>query len=534
MKNIEIIILLLSVVVFLSILASKVKFPVPILLVLVGLLVSFIPFIPFIELEPEVVFLIFLPPLLYEAAWNTSWHEFKSNLRPITLAGVGLVFFTTTAVAILSHWLIPSFSWPESFLLGAIVSPPDAVAAVSVTKGLGLHKRVLAIIEGESLVNDASGLVAYKYAVTAVATGTFVLWKASLDFVWISAGGILIGLAIGYVVYLIHKYIVEEPLIETVLTFLTPYTAYLLAEHFHLSGVLAVVAAGLFLSSKSHEIFSPLTRMNGLAVWQTIVFVLNGLVFILIGLELRHVLMQITTYSVAELMVYGLLVSLGVIVIRFVWVFPAAYLPRILSKKIREREYFSWKNVVVFSWTGMRGVVSMAAALALPLMIDDKPFPNRDIIIFLTFGVVIFTLIVQGISLPYVIKLLRLPKYSILEEEFSVRFRLASESIVHIEENLSFGLTSDDILAQIKSKYELKINKLTKTDLVGYEFGKPTKADELFNKFVDVQLELLALERETLKKLQKEGKTTSEVIRKIEHELDLEQSRLEMEKYSEE
>ncbi len=284
MENFTVIVLLLFGIAFLGILSNKYKFPFPIALVIIGVLISIIPGLPVIQLSPEVVFIIFLPPLLYGAAWNTSWHDFKANLRPIGLAAIGLVLFTTVLVAVAAHWLIPGLDWPTAFLIGAIVSPPDAVAATSVTKGLGLAPRIITILEGESLVNDASGLVAYKYALTAITAGNFVLWQASANFLLIAVAGIAIGLAIGYVMYLVHKNFVCDPVIEVTFTILTPFASYLLAEHFHFSGVLAVVASGLYLSFQSAVIFTHQSRIMAYSVWEVLIYILNGLIFILIGL----------------------------------------------------------------------------------------------------------------------------------------------------------------------------------------------------------------------------------------------------------
>ncbi len=532
MENFEIIVLLLTLVTILATVAKLIKFPFPIMLVLMGLVLSLVPGLPLIELNPEIIFIIFLPPLLYGAAWNTSWHEFKSNIRPISLAGFGLVFFTTTIVAIIAHYFIANIGWPECFVLGAIVSPPDAVAATSITKGLGLHKRIISILEGESLVNDASGLIAYKYGIAAVATGTFVFWKAGADFLVVVSAGIAIGLAIGYLISLVHKKLLNDPLIETTLTFLTPYISYLIAEHFHVSGVLAVVSTGLYITYRQAEMFTSATRMQAIASWQIVEFVLNGVVFILIGLQLRHILDSINNHSFSELLIYSGIISLGVIVVRFIWVYPAAYLPRIMSKKLREREKgFSSKNVLIVSWTGMRGVVSMAAALALPLTLNNQPFPNRDLIIFLTFAVIIATLVLQGLSLPSLIKALRIPKYSIVEEEFNIRYKMANHTIVYIEENLSLGEISDEILSQIKTKYEIKINKMGSTSLVGTQSSKDSRAELVFNQFNTLQAQLIDAERDYVKQLRKAGKTNDEVLRKIEHELDLEEARLGLEKF---
>ncbi|MBY0426284.1 MAG: sodium:proton antiporter, partial [Cytophagales bacterium] len=372
MENLETVVGLLFVITLLAIVADKVHMPFPILLVIVGILASLVPGLPIIELSPEVVFLVFLPPLLYGAAWGTSWHDFKKAKRSITLLAVGCVLFTTTAVAVAAHYLIPGFSWPLSFLLGAIISPPDAVAATSVISKLGISKRVVTILEGESLVNDASGLIAYKYAMAAVITGNFVLMDASIQFVWVSIGGIGIGLGVALIMMVLHKRIKKNTVVNIVLTFLTPFIAYLISETFHLSGVLAVVACGLYLSFKSSEIFTHDTRMQAVAVWQTVVFILNALVFILIGLQMRKIIEGINEYSFWVMLGYGFVISLVTMVGRLIWVFPGAYLPRILSKRIREKEPRpDWRQVLLVGWTGMRGVVSLAAGLALPLVIND-------------------------------------------------------------------------------------------------------------------------------------------------------------------
>ncbi|MDJ1499916.1 Na+/H+ antiporter [Xanthocytophaga agilis] len=531
MENLEIIVLLLFGVTILALLSYRYNFPFPIVLVLAGLTISFIPGLPLVTLKPEIVFLIFLPPLLYGAAWNTSWHDFKANIRSISLAAIGLVFFTTGLVGVVAHYVIPDLSWAHAFLLGAIVSPPDALAATSVTKGLGLNPRIIAILEGESLVNDASGLIAYKYALAAIISGTFGVLDAGLQFVWVIVAGIGIGLLIGYIMFQVHHRFVCDSIIETTLTFLTPFASYLIAEHFHVSGVLAVVTTGLYLSFQSGEIFSTQSRIQTYAVWDVVVFILNGLIFILLGLQLKYVISGIEDGSLIQLIIYGLIVSLVVVIVRFIWVVPAATLPRILSKRIRTTETFDRRNLVIFGWAGMRGVVSMAAALSIPLLTDSgEAFPNRNLIIFLTFSVIIFTLLVQGLTLPWVIRRLKLPKHSIVEEEYQVRMKMIAASITHIEENLS--LTEDDLLTKIKNKYEIKYNRLQHTELPeGFLEKHGNPVEEIFNRFTGIELELLTIERDVIKMLHRQGGASEEVLRKIEHELDLEESRLQMDLY---
>jgi len=529
MENFSLIILLLFGITFLGLISYRYKFPFPIVLVISGIAISLIPGLPVVTLSPEIVFVIFLPPLLYGAAWNTSWHDFKAALSPITRAAVGLVLFTTTLVAVAAHILIPDLSWPMAFLIGAIVSPPDAVAATAVTKGLGLHPKLITVLEGESLVNDASGLIAYKYALAAIMAGNFVLWKASLNFLLVVAAGVAIGLAIGYAMYLVHKKLVCDPVIEVTLTFLTPFASYLLAEHFHFSGVIAVVTTGLYLSFRSGQIFSHESRIMAYSVWEVVIFILNSLIFILLGLQLRSVMQGIGNYPAGALALYGIVISLVVILVRFVWISPRFLVPSLRREMIKDG--MDPGNFLVFSWAGMRGVVSMAAALALPLTLSDNtPFPNRNLIIFLTFCVIVSTLVFLGVTLPWFVKKLKLPKYSIEAEEYEIRNQVATETITHIEENLS--LIHDTLLNNIKSKYEVKYNRLQKTDLPANYFGNGnTLGGNVFNDYTQLQIDMIAVERKTLDKMHREGKASEEILRKIEKELDLEETRLKMEMY---
>jgi Na+/H+ antiporter len=465
MHTIEIILLLLAVVTILAEVANKIKVPHPILLVLVGIVIGLVPWLPDFVLKPEIVFLLFLPPVLYAAAWSTSWPDFKAARRPIGLLAIGCVIFTTCAVAWIAHTFIPGFGWAEAFVLGAIISPPDAVAATAATKGLGVPRRVITILEGESLVNDATGLIAYKYAVGAVLVGSFVLWEASLQFLWVAFAGIAVGLIVGQLFLWVHKLTPNNPTSDTTLTFLAPYVSYLLAEEFHLSGVLAVVTSGLFLAWHSSEVFSQQTRLQANGTWDTVLFILNGIIFILIGLQLPMILRNINDIPFSTLLLYGAIVSVTVIVVRIIWVFPATYIPRII-KRIRKSEPLpNLKLVSVVAWSGMRGIVSLAAALALPLMMSDtKPFPNRNLIIFLTFSVIFSTLVLQGLTLPRLIKWLRIkPDGQEDEEEHAVRVRVTSSVIEHIEEN--YSLLNDEVLNQIKTKYEIRFQRLRRDAL---------------------------------------------------------------------
>lgn len=471
------------------------------------------------------MFLIFLPPILYAAAWTTSWPDFKKAKRPITLLAIGCVIFTTCAVAFVAHYFIPGFSWAEAFVLGAIISPPDAVAATAATKGLGVPKRVVTILEGESLVNDATGLIAYRYAVAAVVTGAFSLKDASLQFLFVAIGGILFGLLLGWIFKWIHKITPDNPTTDTALTFLVPFIAYVGAEEFHMSGVLAVVTSGLFLSWNASEIFSQRSRLQANGTWDTVIFLLNGIVFILIGLQLPVVLEQIHNISFTTLLFYGAIVSLAVIIGRIIWVYPGAYIPR-LSKKIREREPdTNIRLVTVIAWSGMRGVVSLAAALALPLTLNnDQPFENRSLIIFITFCVIFSTLVIQGLSLRPLINWLGIkPDGQEHIDEQEARLKIAVAVINRIEEEFSLSL-SDDVLNQVKTKYEIRIQRLQKDQT-------KRRIDEVqIIEFHRIQQELLNMERKHILQMRNEGKISDEALRKIEYELDLEETRLILEK----
>lgn len=525
MTNIGIIILLLAVVTALAQVTDKVRIPYPILLVIAGIGIGMIPGLPVISLDPDVVFLIFLPPVLYAAAWNTSWPDFKDSIRPISLLAIGCVLFTMTIVAAVAHYFIPDFGWVESFVLGAIVSPPDAVAATAATKGLKIPKRIITILEGESLVNDATGLIAYRYAIAAAASGTFIFWLAGINFFYVAGLGIGIGLIMGYAFFWIHKITPNNATTDTTFTLLAPYAAYLLAEQFHASGVLSVVTAGLFLSPRSSQVFSNRTRLQATAVWDTVIFILNGVIFILIGLQIPIILRHITSNSIGTLFWYGAVVSAAAVLARIIWVFPGTYLPRWLSKDIRTNEPRpSMRNVSIVAWSGMRGIVSLAAALGLPLMVSEtKEFPNRNLIIFLTFCVIFVTLVMQGMTLRKLIQWLGVKSddQHIISEEEKTRVQLASSVIEHIEENYSLGL-NDVVLNQIKSKYEIRIQRIRKDE------SQQHMTAEQIAELHRIQYELINRERELILRLRKEGKVSDELVRKIEYELDLEEARLEL------
>src|SRR6266704_2204656 len=415
----EIFVGLLLAVAVLALVARKLTIPYPILFVIGGLLLGLIPKLPKVRLDPNLVFLFFLPPLLFPAALFTSWRDFRANLRPISLLAVGLVLFTTVAVAWLAHYFM-DLPLAAGFVLGAIISPPDAIAATAIADRLKIPSRIVTILEGESLVNDATALVAYRFAVVAVVSGSFSLAHASGQFFIVGIGGILIGLAVGCLAEQFHKRVDDAP-IEITVSLLTPFVAYLAAERLGVSGVLAVVTAGLYLGWRLPEILSFTTRLRGGPVWEMVEFLLNGFVFILIGLQLPDVLRALSgnSISIQRLFWDALLISLAVVLIRILWVFPATYLPRLIFKKLCKHDpYPKWQHVTIVAWTGMRGVVSLAAALALP---DTKqggsPFPGRDLILFLTFVVILATLVVQGLSLPPLIRWLGIKDDGSMEKE---------------------------------------------------------------------------------------------------------------------
>jgi Na+/H+ antiporter len=529
--NILLILGLLFVMALLYMLSQKLRVSYPIFLVLGGLLIGFVPGMPRIALDPQIAFLIFLPPLLYEAAWFTSWYDFWKWKRPIALLAFGLVFLTSLAVAVFSTALIPGFTLALGFLLGGIISPPDAVAAQSVLKGLKIPKRLTTILEGESLVNDASSLIVFRFALAAVLTGQFVWQTAILNFFVVSVMGIVVGIAVALLFYAIHKYLPTTPSVDTILTLMTPYIMYLAAEQFHFSGVLAVVSGGLFLSFRSHAIFDYKTRIQTMGVWSSLIFLLNGLVFILIGLQLPVIVDGLGDFSVGEAIYYAILISILTIVIRILWVYPNTYLPRVLSKKIREREPFpSPKLVFLVGWAGMRGVVSLASALAVPLTLADgaTAFPQRNLILFITFIVILITLVFQGLTMPLLIRVLKIeddaqiPEHRQLSE---IRCRMANHSINYLDENHSAEVESN---AKLKRFYEQLHHTIKREQQNATEDGDAKERAEAREQFNRIFLELVANRRKELLNIRRERIYDDEVLREYEHTLDLEEARMQV------
>ncbi|HEY3662802.1 MAG TPA: Na+/H+ antiporter, partial [Chthoniobacterales bacterium] len=393
MHHAEPVVLLLVLVAGLVILANKWAIPYPVLLVLGGLVLGLVPSLPVIRLDPNLVLFFFLPPLLYPAALFTSWRDFRRNLRPILFLAIGLVLLTMTVVAWVAHSFIAGLPWAAAFALGAIVSPPDAVAAEAILKRLRVPARIQAVLGGESLVNDATALVAYQFAVAAMVTGRFSLGEASLQFVFVGVGGVALGLLVGVVMRWVQRHL-DDPPVQITISLLTPFAAYLLAERCYVSGVLSTVAAGMYLGWHSTAL-SARTRLQAQAFWEMIAFLLNGFIFIMIGLQLPGILHNLNHEPIFRLTIHGLLVSGTVVFVRIAWVFPATYLPRWLSPKMRARDPIPpWQHSVLIAWAGMRGVVSLAAAFALPIVLANRqPFPGRSYILFLTFCVILVTLV---------------------------------------------------------------------------------------------------------------------------------------------
>ncbi len=538
----EVVLELLVAVAVLALLARRFHVPYPIVLVLGGLVLGLVPVPgePRVVLAPDVVFLVFLPPLIYAAGWSTSLRDFKANLRPIGLLSVGLVIATVIGVAVVAHALIPDLPWAAAFVLGAIVSPTDAVAATGVLQRVGAPRRIVTVLEGESLVNDATGLIALRYARAAVGGG-FVLWQAGLDFFVTGIGGIVVGLALAWVLNQVQRRI-EDPLIEITLSFLIPYGVYLAAEGAHVSGVLAAAAAGIYAGQRNPETFSAATRLQAIGVWETVLFLLNGLVFILIGLQLPSILEGLAGRSVWQLATDAVVVSLAVVVLRFAWVFPATYLPRLLIPAVRRRDpYPGWRNVVIVAWTGMRGVVSLAAALALPLTVaPGVPFPDRDLILFLTFCVILVTLVLQGLSLPPLLRLLGVADDgAAIEEEVDARVQAVEAALSRLDELAQEDWARDDMVRYMRGYYrkrrhmvDVAFNRFDHDhDGTSGHQHEPERDHELDHReradsFGRIRQELLDAERAMVVRLRNRGAIGDEVLQRIQHDLDLEEVRL--------
>jgi len=518
-------ILLFFVVVF-AWLARKLDTPYPIVLVIAGLLLGFVPGIPKISLNPNLVFLVVLPPLLYSAAWLMPWREFKFNLVSILFLAFGLVGFTVLGVAETSRWIFAGFDLRLGFVLGAVVATTDAIAAAAIAKKLGLPQRIVEILEGESLVNDATGLLALEFALAMVVNGrTPTVGEGILRISYLVGAGLLLGLVVGVVAEWIENRIDDGP-IEIVLSILIPYAAYLAAETIHTSGVLAVVACGLYLSHKSSHFFSANVRMQIWAVWDAFTFVLNGLVFVLIGLQLPFVMAGIREYSLRQLLLYGGLFSALVIVLRLLWMYPGAMMAHLVRKKLLHQNVQApnARQTFIVGWTGMRGVVALAAAISLPEQLaDGSDFPYRNLIIFLTFSVILVTLVLQGLTLPPLIRALGLAGTQGRNKEEDEGRRAMIEAGLEFlrQQKESDREEFADVYEEIEERYRHRLGALRGES----EDGAEQDAAHV-GRYVQLTRELLKIERHTAVKLRNEGKLNDEVLRRIEHELDLGEMKL--------
>jgi Na+/H+ antiporter len=519
-SEIETILALLAAATALVALARKIDVPYPILLVLGGLAISFIPGLPQVEFEPELIFVLVLPPILQSAAFFTPIRDFRAQIRPILSLAVGLVILTTCAVAVVAHWIVEGLAWPSAFVLGAVVSPPDAVAATSIASRLGLPRRVIAILEGESLVNDATALVTYRVAVAAAVTGAFSLTDAAGEFVLAALGGILVGLVVGWIVTRLAVW-TEDSSILIAITLLAPYAAYISGEQLHASGVLAVVVVGFMLSRGFFRLRNPEARIQSIAFWDMFIFLLNGFVFILIGLQLPDVLDGIAEYSWATLLFYAAAVSLTAIVVRVAWVFltsDARFGRRAHTLSCTTSNTIP-RELAVIAWAGMRGVVSLAAALALAADV-----PGRDLIIFLTFAVILVTLVAQGLTLAPLIRWLGIAGDDIEErEELAARGAVVRAGRARLDQLASEDWVIAEVLDDLVQHADRRAGQLDA--LLNGQDSLETE-EEFANVFKRMQRELLAAQLDEATRLRDSGLINDETLRKIQRDIDVDLIRL--------
>jgi Na+/H+ antiporter len=519
--TIQILLLLIAVLVVVAIVARRFNTAPSILLVIAGIGLALIPGLPRIELAPELALLGILPPLIYSAGVAMSWREFRFNLRPITLLSVGCVVFTTCAVAAVAHWLI-GIPLAVGFVLGAIVSPPDVVAPLAIVRRLGVPRRLVVVLEGEGLANDATALILYRFAVAAVGSGVFSLTQATGMFVLVVVGEIAYGVGLGWLSLRLRRW-ARDPRVEITLSLLTPYAAFLLPAHLGGSGVLATIAAGLFVSWNGPLLIPAATRLQGIFFWDLVVYLLEGLVFLVTGLQIRTLLDRTDTILLRDPLFAVLLTVAVVIIARFVWVFPATYLPRWLSPALKRRDPLPpWQWVFFLAFVGVRGVVSLAAALAIPLTtLAGAPFPDRDLILFITFGVIVFTLVGQGLLLPSVMRWLGLGSHAAEESarEHTAELSARAEALNVVQNRLDQlageGRILPEVLAILRARHDYRVGQLPKNTSDGVETAAAA---------ADVRSELIAAERDYIYQLLRDGKITDEARRRIERELDLEEA----------
>ncbi len=518
----------LAAVVVLTVAARRLRVPYPVAFVIGGIALAFTRHLPRPHVEPDLIILLVVPPLLYSAAWSTDWLELKRNARPITLHAVGLVIFTMAIVAVVVHETVPEFTWPLAFTLGAIVSPPDAVASEAIFERLAIPRRLAAVVNGECLMNDATALVLYRFALAAAISGTFSLARASVAFVVVAAGGVVVGVAAAFLLEGFLRYIARygfaDATIASVAFLLAPFAAYVPAEALHVSGVLAAVSAGILLSRRSTSFIDSETRVLGASVWRLLTFVLNAFAFLLIGLELPLIIEALVPH-VRDYALYGLLVSVTVILVRIAWIFPATYLPWLLNKRLRTTEGGPpWQQVTVLSWAGMRGIISLAIALALPYTLGDQPFPERSVMIFFTLCVIFATLVLQGLTLGPLIEWLGVTETSrSRRRETALRVRALEAGVARLREYEARRNTplEREIADRILEEYAQRINVLR---------GKAAKdeSDEAKESRLDrrLQKEALTAERRAILAMRSAGEIPDEIYRSIEYDLDLATLRL--------
>ena len=522
----------LAAIVALTLIAKKLGVPYPVVFVIGGLALALIPGVPTITLQPDLVFLLFLPALIFGDGWTTDYHSFKRYRQPIFMLALGLVAFTSLIVALVAHWMM-GFPLALGFVLGAILSPTDAVAADAIAEEVGLPRRLMTIIGGESLVNDATGLVIYRFAVNAVLFGTFSLLAATASFVYVVVAGVAIGLAVAWAIakitIAIRKAGLGDPLIAVSISLVTPFALYVPADALHASGVLAAMTGGIYLSRKSAQIFDADGRLAAASVWNLLFFVFNGAAFVLIGLQLRGIVRGLSQYSLWTLIGWSLAIALVVIVVRYVWMFPATYGRRRLFPKIREREGPDppWRWVFVLGTAGMRGIVSLAAALALPeFLAPGVPFPQRDLILFVTFVVILVTLVGQGLALPWLIR-----KWNIKDTEdgerviAAARVRVAQSVRDHLRTlEASFESTAEwEIAGRLHADYEQRVTHFT-AHADGLEPQDDARMHDIERR---LRREAYDAERRVLQRMRRDGDLTDDVYRHLEWDLDLAESRLE-------
>jgi CPA1 family monovalent cation:H+ antiporter len=517
--------LLLITALALLLLADPLHIPYPILLVVGGLALGFAPGVPTVTLPPDAVIIGILPPLLYSASFNTGLRDLKRNIRAISLLAIGLVTLTMVAVAVAAHYVI-GLSWAGGFVLGAVVSPTDPIAATSIAHRLGVPRRATAIVEGESLVNDGTALVLFRFAAAAVVAGSFSLVHAAGDFIWTVLGGIAVGLLVGRVIRFI-RFRVDNPPLEVTIAFLTGYIAFLPAAALGVSGVLAVVTAGVYMGWHTPELTTVDTRLQGAGFWAIFSFLLNALLFGLVGLQLRPILDQLHGLSWEQLLGYAALLWVVVIAIRYACGFPIAYVPRWLSRSLRERDPTPpWQFIAFIGWAGMRGGVTLAAALAIPLETDaGVPFPDRALIIFLAFSIVLSTLLIQGLSLPAVVRVLKLERDDIDErEDAKARIHAVDAGLARLEELVDEDWVREDTVERMRGLYDFRRTRFG-SRLDGSDDGGIEARSQDYQR---LRHELLEAERSAVVELRNEGRISEDVMQRVTRDLDLEESRLDV------